>query len=180
MTETTKKPLITGQLLIFLVGMFFVEASFSMTTVQVPVFLRELGADIRQIGLFFTISLIFPLLLRILGGWISDTIGRLRALQIGSVVGVSSYVVFALAPSWQVALIAPAAAAISTALWIPSYYAYIADHTSEEGRGLLSVSPRPPANWHGFSLLHWGAYWDKTTATAGCSPPPRSPRHWRR
>jgi MFS family permease len=135
MTEPTKKPLITGQLLIFLVGMFFVEASFSMTTVQVPVFLRELGADIRQIGLFFTISLIFPLLLRILGGWISDRIGRLRALQFGSVVGVSSYVVFALAPSWQVALIAPAAAAISTALWIPSYYAYIADHTSEEGRG---------------------------------------------
>ena len=63
MTEPTKKPLITRQMSIFLVAMFFVEASFSMTTVQVPVFLRELGADIRQIGLFFTISLIFPLLL---------------------------------------------------------------------------------------------------------------------
>jgi DHA1 family multidrug resistance protein-like MFS transporter len=115
--------------------MFFVEASFSMTTVQVPVFLRELGADIRQIGLFFTISLIFPLTLRILGGWISDSIGRLRALQIGSVFGVLAYVVFAFTPSWQIALIAPAAAAISTALWIPSYYAYIADQTSEETRG---------------------------------------------
>jgi MFS family permease len=135
MTQATKKPLITGQLSIFLVAMFFVEASFSMTTVQVPVFLRELGADIRQIGSFFTISLIFPLLLRILGGWVSDAIGRLRALQIGSVVGVLSYVVFALTPNWQVALIAPAASAISTALWIPSYYAYMADNTTQEVRG---------------------------------------------
>jgi MFS family permease len=135
MTQATKKPIITGHLLIFLVAMLFVEASYSMTTVQVPVFLRELGADIRQIGSFFTISLIFPLLLRILGGWISDSIGRLRALQIGSVFGVLSYVVFVFAPSWQIALMAPAASAISTALWIPSYYAYIADQTSEEMRG---------------------------------------------
>jgi MFS family permease len=135
MTEPTKKPLITRQMSIFLVAMFFVEASRSMVTVQVPVFLRELGADIRQIGLFFTISLIFPLLLRIFGGWVSDSIGRLRAMQIGSVAGVLTFGVYALAPTWQVALFAPAALAVATALSIPSYYAYIADHTSEEVRG---------------------------------------------
>ncbi len=135
MTDETKKPLITRQLAIFLSAMFFVEASRSMTTVQVPIYLRELGADIRQIGFFFTISLIFPFLLRIFGGWVSDTIGRLRAMQIGSITGVLTYVIFALSPSWQVALLAPALLAVASALTIPSYYAYIADHTTEDTRG---------------------------------------------
>ena len=135
MTDKTKTPLITRQLAIFLSAMFFIEASRSMTTVQVPVYLRELGADIRQIGFFFTVSLIFPFLLRIFGGWVSDSIGRLRAMRIGSITGVLTYVVFAISPSWQVALLAPAMLAVATALTIPSYYAYIADHTAEDTRG---------------------------------------------
>jgi DHA1 family multidrug resistance protein-like MFS transporter len=135
MPENSKKPLINRQLAIFLAATFFIEAARSMTTVQVPVYLRELGADIRQIGLFFTLSLIFPLLLRIFGGWISDTIGRLRAMLIGSLAGVLTYIAYALSPSWEMALLAPAMLAVATALTIPSYYAHIADQTTEETRG---------------------------------------------
>ena len=120
---------------ILLAAMFFVEASRTMTTVQVPVYLRELGADVRQIGLFFTVSLIFPLLLRIFGGWISDLIGRLRAMLIGSIAGVLTTVAYAASSSWEMALLAPALLAVATALTIPSYYAYIADHTRESVRG---------------------------------------------
>jgi DHA1 family tetracycline resistance protein-like MFS transporter len=135
MTDTPKKPLIDRRLAIFLAATFFIEASRSMTMVQVPVYLRELGADIRQIGLFFTLSLIFPLLLRIFGGWISDTIGRLRAMLLGSLAGVATYIAYALSPSWETALLAPAMLAVATALTIPSYYAHIAEQTTEGTRG---------------------------------------------
>jgi DHA1 family multidrug resistance protein-like MFS transporter len=134
-TDPAKRTHANGQLGLFLIAMFFVEASRSMTTVQVPVYLRELGADIRQIGLFFTLSLIFPLLLRVFGGWVSDSIGRLKAMLIGSLAGVLTYVAFAVSASWEMAVLAPALLAVATALTIPSYYAYIADHTSDTNRG---------------------------------------------
>jgi DHA1 family multidrug resistance protein-like MFS transporter len=135
MQETPKRPLITLPLALFLAGIAFAEASRTMTMVQVPIFLRELGADIRQIGLFFTISLIFPFILRILGGWLSDTIGRLRALWLGSLAGVLAYIPYAIAPTWQVALLGPALLSISVALIYPSYRAYIADNTDEDRLG---------------------------------------------
>jgi len=97
-TDPAKRTHANGQLGLFLIAMFFVEASRSMTTVQVPVYLRELGADIRQIGLFFTLSLIFPLLLRVFGGWVSDSIGRLKAMLIGSL---------AILPAWRKLVVPP-------------------------------------------------------------------------
>jgi len=135
MQEKTKRPLISRTLALFLVGIAFAEASRTMTMVQVPIFLRELGADIRQIGLFFTVALVFPLLLRILGGWLSDTIGRLRAIWLGSLAGALAYIPYALAPTWQVALLGPALLAVASALIYPSYRAYIADTTDNESIG---------------------------------------------
>lgn len=135
MQNTTKRPLISRTLVLFLVGIAFAEASRTMTMVQVPIFLRELGADIHQIGLFFTIALIFPLLLRILGGWLSDTIGRLRAIWLGSLAGALAYIPYALAPTWQLALLGPALLAVASALIYPSYRAYIADTTDSKALG---------------------------------------------
>jgi DHA1 family multidrug resistance protein-like MFS transporter len=103
--------------------------------VQIPVFLRELGADVSQIGLFFTVALVFPLLLRVFGGWISDSIGRLRAMLIGGAAGVLTHVAYALAPTWQAALLGPSLLAVASALTIPSYYAYIGDTVQAERRG---------------------------------------------
>lgn len=105
--------------------------------VQIPVFLRELGASIQHIGFFFTISLVFPLLLRIVGGWLSDSMGRLRTLTLGSFAGTLSFLAYALTPNWQVALLAPAFLAVTAALVFPSYKAYIADQTSEEVQGRM-------------------------------------------
>jgi MFS family permease len=125
----------SSRLIIFLAAMAFAEMSRTMTMVQIPIFLRELGASIQQLGLFFTISLIFPLSLRIFGGWISDTIGRLRALVLGSTAGMLGFAVYTLAPSWQTAILAPAFLAATSALIFPSYQAYIADETTDDVRG---------------------------------------------
>jgi DHA1 family multidrug resistance protein-like MFS transporter len=135
MVKTSQQPLKPGNFLLLFIGIAFATASQTMTMVQIPIFLRELGADISQIGLFFTLSLIFPLLLRIFGGWISDRIGRLRAIWIGSIAGALAYIPYMLAPTWYVALFGPALLAIATALIAPSYRAYIADTTDKEVLG---------------------------------------------
>jgi len=127
--------ILNPRLMIFLLAMASAELSRTMTMVQIPIYLRELGASIQQIGLFFTISLIFPLLLRIFGGWLSDTIGRLKSLAIGSIAGMLAFLAYTLTPNWQLAMFAPAFLAVTTALIFPSYKAYIADQTPEEVQG---------------------------------------------
>ncbi len=109
----------------------------TMPMVLIPVYIRELGASITQLGLFFTISMIFPILVKLLGGWLSDVVGRLPVILVGSVTGVLTFTVYALAPSWEAALLAPALMAITSSLTIPAYAAYIADITPEPSRGRM-------------------------------------------
>lgn len=133
-------------MVLFLAAISLTEATSAMTSVQVPVYLRWLGAEVSQVGLFFTLSAIVPLVLLVFGGWLSDALGRLRAISLGSLAGVLGYAVFALAPSWQVALIAPAFAALSMALIRPSYRAYLADHSTPETRGRIFGSGETARN----------------------------------
>ncbi len=133
-------------MVLFLAAISLTEATAAMTSVQVPVYLRWLGAEVAQVGLFFTLSAIVPLVLLVFGGWLSDALGRLRAISLGSLAGVLGYAVFALAPSWQVALIAPAFAALSMALIRPSYRAYLADHSTPETRGRIFGSGEAARN----------------------------------
>jgi MFS family permease len=100
-------------------------------------YLKELGAGVAQIGLFYTLSQIIPLLLQILGGWVSDTLGRLRAIAIGSVVGIFVYVPLLLAQRWEWVLVSSALSAITRALIGPSFDAYIAEQSAPENRARL-------------------------------------------
>jgi nitrate/nitrite transporter NarK len=80
MHDSPNAPLISRRILLLFIGRTFAEATRAMTTVQIPIFLRELGASVSEIGLFFTLAMILPLIFRMLGGWMSDRIGRLRAM----------------------------------------------------------------------------------------------------
>ncbi len=100
-------------------------------------YLKELGASIGQIGLFYTLSQIIPLLLQILGGWISDSLGRLRAIAIGSVVGILVYIPLILATSWEWVLLSSALGAVTRSLIGPSFDAFIADQSAPDQRARL-------------------------------------------
>ena len=100
-----------------------------------PLYLKELDADISQIGLFFTLAQIVPLFLQILGGWVSDSLGRLRAIAIGSVFGVLGYIPLVLADTWEWLLLSYAVGAVARSLVGPSFDAFIAEHSSDENRG---------------------------------------------
>lgn len=136
MTDQIKKqPLLSGLLILFLAAMIFANIGGNMYQLFMPLYVKDLGASIRQIGLFFTLAQIVSLFLQILGGWISDSLGRLRAIAIGSVFGVIGFIPMVLADRWEWLLVAMAVSSISRALVGPSFDAFIAEHSSEENRG---------------------------------------------
>lgn len=124
-------------LLLFLLAMILANLGGAMYGPFLPLYLQNLGAGVAEVGLFFTLASIIPLLLQILGGWISDTLGRLRSIAIGSVVGIFTYVALLLAPSWQWALVGMATGAVTGALVGPSFDAFIAEHSSDANRGFV-------------------------------------------
>ena len=134
--ETVKKqPLLSGLLILFLTAMIFANVGGSMYDGLLPLYLKELDAEITDIGLFFTLSMIVPLFLQILGGWVSDSLGRLRAIAIGSVFGVIGYIPLVLADRWEWLLMATAIGAVARSLVGPSFDAFIAEHSTEQNRG---------------------------------------------
>jgi len=128
------KPMISAWLWLFLIAMIFANIGGNMYGPLMPLYLTELKASVAQVGWFFTISQIIPLLLQILGGWISDSIGRLRAIAIGSTVGVFVFIPLVLANTWQWLLLAEALGAITRALVGPSFDAFVAEHSTEQNR----------------------------------------------
>jgi len=168
METIKKKPLLSGLLILFLTAMIFANIGGSMYGPLMPLYLKDLDASITQIGLFFTLSQIVPLLLQILGGWVSDTVGRLRAIAIGSVFGVLGFIPLILADTWQWILLSVAIGAVARSLVGPSFDAFIAEHSSEENRGkvfglsqaifmIVSVIGPPLGGWmagaYGFKIM---------------------------
>lgn len=167
--ETIKKqPLLSGILILFLTAMIFANVGGNMYDGLLPLYLKELDADITQIGLFFTLAQIVPLFLQILGGWVSDSLGRLRAIAIGSVFGLVAFIPLVLADTWQWLLLATAVGAVARSLVGPSFDAFIAEHSTEQNRGkvygisqaifmIVTVVGPPLGGWlagsYGFKIM---------------------------
>ncbi len=96
---------------------------------------QEMGASVNQVGLLFSIAAILPIMLQIFGGWLSDTIGRLRTIAIGSSVAVFGYLLIFIAPSWEWVLVGLSLEYVAGAFVAPSFSAFIAEESGEEERG---------------------------------------------
>ncbi len=129
------KTLLTPLMRWFMFAMVLANIAGSMYGILLPIYLTELGASVVQVGLVFTLSSIVILILQIFGGWISDSIGRLRAIAIGSVGGVIGFSLMLLANSWETLLFAIAVSQIPYALVGPSFGAFIAENSTHETRG---------------------------------------------
>lgn len=132
--EASTAPLLTRRLIWFMVAMVLANVGGNMYGPLLPLYLKSLNASVLQVGLFFTLSQIIPLALQILGGWISDSLGRLRSIAMGSVAGVFSYVGLILAPTWQWVLLGEGLSSITRSLVAPSFNAFIAEESVEKNR----------------------------------------------
>jgi MFS family permease len=128
------EPLINNKLLLFLLAMILANIGGEMYGMLLPLYLKELNASVVQIGLFFTISQVIPLVVQILGGWVSDSLGRLRSIAWGSVAGNLTYVGFIFAPTWQWVMSGMFFSAVTRSLIGPSFSAFIAEQSAEKNR----------------------------------------------
>jgi MFS family permease len=166
--QVRREPLLNNLLLLFMLAMVLANTAGNMYGALLPLYLKSLNASVVQVGLFFTLSQIVPLALQILGGWLSDSLGRLRSIAMGSVAGVLSYVGLILAPTWQWVLVGEGFAAVTRSLVGPSFGAFIAEQSSEENRArvfgltesiflLVNVIGPPLGGWlvdtYGFKFM---------------------------
>lgn len=128
------EPLVSRMLLMFLLAMILANVGGEMYGMLLPLYLKELNASVVQIGLFFTISQVIPLVVQILGGWVSDSLGRLRSIAWGSVAGNLTYVGFIFAPTWQWVMSGMFFSAVTRSLIGPSFSAFIAEQSAEKNR----------------------------------------------
>ncbi len=132
--ETIRSTLRNKRLTLFMSAMILANIGGHMYEPLLPLYLKDLGASVVDIGWFFTIALIIPLTMQILGGWVSDNLGRLRSVAIGSLFGMLGYVGLIFAPTWQFALIGEGLGAVTRSLIAPSYLAFIAEELTEGNR----------------------------------------------
>jgi DHA1 family tetracycline resistance protein-like MFS transporter len=130
-----RRPLLNTNLRWFLLAMILANIAGQMGYSMLSLYLIDLGADVGQVGLVFTLASLVPTALQILGGWLSDTIGRLRSIAAGSFIAVFGWLVFFLAPSWEWVLVGLCLDYVSSSVVAPSFSAYIAEQSSEEERG---------------------------------------------
>jgi MFS family permease len=135
MTTVKNQSLLTPLVRWFLFAMVLANIAGSMYQMLLPIYLTNLGASVAQVGLVFTLSSIVIFILQIFGGWVSDSIGRLRTIAIGSVGGIVGFSAMLVANSWQWMLVAIAISQIPYALVGPSFGAFIAENSSEANRG---------------------------------------------
>jgi len=166
--QTKKTRMLSNTLIVFMVAMVFANIASEMYMTMLPLYLKFLGADVMQVGVFFTVSQIVPLILQVLGGWVSDTIGRLRSVAIGSLIGLGAFISPIFVPTWQWLYLSEGLNAVTRSLIGPSFGAFIAEETPEEHRGkvygitdtiytVVTVIGPPLAGWladtYGFRFM---------------------------
>jgi MFS family permease len=119
----------------FLAGMILANIAGQMLYSMLSLYMLDLGAQVSEVGLVFTLASLVPMVLQIFGGWLSDTIGRLRVIALGSSLAVFGYLIIALAPGWEWVLLGLSVEYISNAVVGPSFAAYISEQSDETQRG---------------------------------------------
>jgi MFS family permease len=97
-------------------------------------YVKELGASVAEVGLYFTIMAISPVAFRILGGWFSDSMGRVQTVALGSVAGLAGFTALWLAPTWQWLIPGGLLMSLGRSLVGPSFRAYTAECAGLEMR----------------------------------------------
>ncbi|HSJ58415.1 MAG TPA: MFS transporter [Anaerolineae bacterium] len=133
--SSKRKTILHANLRWFLLAMILANIAGQMGYSMLSLYLVDLGATVAEVGLVFTLASLVPTGLQILGGWLSDTIGRLRIIAIGSSISVFGWLIFFLAPSWEWVLVGLCVDYVSNSVVGPSFGAYIAEQSSEEERG---------------------------------------------
>jgi MFS family permease len=117
-------------------SVFYVSLPFFILSLLLPVYGREVGADVVEIGLFFSVFSFMTVLLRPLVGWALDRYGRRRFLLLGLAGYAMTMFSFAFIERvWGILLGRVLQGIASSLLWL-SARAITADVSPGDERGL--------------------------------------------
>jgi MFS family permease len=101
-----------------------------------PRYLQALGAPIRAVGLYGSVEDFLDGIYQYPGGWLGDRLGRRNALLLFVAIAMIGYVIYALAHSWQWALVALLFAMAWSSMASPTLFAVVGDALPKERRAI--------------------------------------------
>jgi MFS family permease len=112
-------------------AMIVANVAGNMTSNFQPLYLESLGANVKNVGVYFTVLTVTAIVFRVFGGWVSDNVGRLRSIAFGGLLALVAFAGNALAPAWGWAMLSGVLLEGGRALVGPSFQAYIAESAPE-------------------------------------------------
>jgi MFS family permease len=119
------------KLKILLLSMILANIGGRLYRPFMPLYILSLGGTVTQVGVFFTVNSISAAILRPLGGWFSDSIGRMQAVGIGTLFGLAGMLGYAISPTWEWLIVSAIVLAFGRAIVGPSFRAFTAEVAPE-------------------------------------------------
>ncbi|MBU0490527.1 MAG: MFS transporter [Chloroflexi bacterium] len=101
-------------------------------------YVQHLGAAVDQVGVFFAVNMGAAAAAWVLGGWVSDSAGRIPTAVLGLGLAAVGYAGSALSPAWPVLWLSSTLSTFGLAAASLSYLAYATAHTPEAMRGRIT------------------------------------------
>lgn len=134
--EPKKKSLIPRNVLVLTLSRVIWSMSDSNIDNFISVYLLTLGASVPVIGIINALGSFGSMLLYPVGGYIADKSGRVRLVASSTLIYVSSFIIFLLAPTWEWAAVAMIYQTMSL-FYVPAMNAIMADSIPVGERGRL-------------------------------------------
>lgn len=130
------RSLLKGNVLILTISRVLWSASDAIVLPYLSLYILGLGGDKPTIGLVYAMGSLAACLLYPVGGYIADKAGRAKFVGVSTFLYVSSFVIFAFAPSWEWIAVAVIYQNI-VMFYMPALNAIMADSIPPGARGRL-------------------------------------------
>ncbi|MBD3205013.1 MFS transporter [Candidatus Bathyarchaeota archaeon] len=134
--SSTEREIIPRNVMVLTLSRVFWSTSDSSIDSYLPLFMTAMGASPSIIGLITALGSFGAMLLYPVGGYIADKSGRVKLVAYSTLLYVSSFIIYLLAPNWQWVAVASIYQSM-VLFYLPAMNAIMADSIPVNERGRL-------------------------------------------
>ncbi len=123
-------------ILVLLAGLFVIGLGEELWVRFMPKYLEGLGATVVIIGTFASFTRFVDALYKYPGGWLSDLLGRKRALVMFTVIAIVGYLIYLVSNSWELVFVGTLFALAWSSMSQPAIFALIGDTLAQSKRAM--------------------------------------------
>ena len=151
-------------ILVLLAGLFVIGLGEALWVRFMPKYLEGLGATIVIIGTFASFKKVVDTLYQYPGGWLSDLLGRKRALVMFTLIAIVGYLIYLVSNSWELVFVGTLFVLAWSSMSQPAIFALIGDTLKKSKRAMgfsvQSIWKRVPIVIApvigGYMITRWG------------------------